>query len=60
MFALLHFALGNNDEGFKSLDKAYEENDPTLCWLKIHGLLDSIRSDSRYTALLRKMNLDKQ
>ncbi len=58
MFALLHFALGNNDEGFKSLDKAYEENDPTLCWLKTHLLLDSIRSDPRYTALLKKMNLD--
>jgi serine/threonine-protein kinase len=59
MFALLHFALGNNDEGFKSLDKAYEENDPTLCWLKIHPLLESVRSDPRYTALLKKMNLDK-
>ena len=59
MFALLHFALGNNDEGFKLLDKAYEERDPTLCWLKIHLLLESIRSDSRYTALLKKMNLDK-
>ena len=59
MFALLHFALGNNDEGFKLLDKAYEEHDPTLCWLKIHPLLDSIRSDPRYTALLKKMNLDK-
>ena len=59
MFALLHFALGNNDEGFKLLDKAYEERDPTLCWLKTHPLLESIRSDPRYTALLKKMNLDK-
>jgi len=59
MFALLHFALGNNDEGFKLLDKAYEEHDPTLCWLKTHPLLESIRPDPRYADLLKKMNLDK-
>ncbi len=48
-----------SDEGFKLLDKAYEEHDPTLCWLKTHPLLDSICSDPRYTTLLKKMNLDK-
>ncbi|MHC4119026.1 MAG: protein kinase domain-containing protein [Planctomycetota bacterium] len=59
MFSLLHFALGDNDEGFKLLNKAYAERDPTLCWLKTHPLLENIRSDPRYTALLKKMNLDK-
>jgi len=55
----LHFALGDNDEGFKLSDKAFKEHDPWLCWLKVSPLLDSIRSDPRYTALLKKMNLDK-
>ncbi|MHC4174948.1 MAG: tetratricopeptide repeat protein, partial [Planctomycetota bacterium] len=55
----LHFALGNNDEGFKLSDKAFKENDPWLSWLKVSPLLDSIRSDPRYIALLKKMNLDK-
>jgi TolB-like protein/Tfp pilus assembly protein PilF len=63
--AYFHFVLGKNDEGFELLNKAYEEHDPRLCWLKV-GLefergseFDSVRSDPRYTALLKKMNLDK-
>ncbi|MHA2303314.1 MAG: tetratricopeptide repeat protein, partial [Candidatus Thorarchaeota archaeon] len=57
--ACLHFALEKNDEGFKLLNKAYEERDERLRFLRIHPLFDSIRSDPRYTALLKKMNLDK-
>ena len=55
----LHFALGKNDEGFKLANRAYEERDQWLCWLKISWLLDDIRSDPRYTALLKKMNLEE-
>lgn len=55
----LHFVLGKNDEGFKLLNEAYYEQDLWLCWLKIDPVFDSIRSDPRYTALLRKMNLEK-
>ncbi|MHC4542728.1 MAG: tetratricopeptide repeat protein [Planctomycetota bacterium] len=58
ILAGFHFVLGENDEGFKLLDKAYKEQDTWMCWLKIEPLLDSIRSDPKYTALLRKMNLD--
>jgi serine/threonine-protein kinase len=57
--ACFHFVLGRNDEGFKWLNKAYEERDLHLGWLKIEPLFDSVRSDPRYTALLKKMNLDK-
>ena len=57
--ALLHFVLEKNDEGFKLLNKAYEEHDPRLCYLKISPWVDSIRSDPRYTALLKKMNLEE-
>jgi serine/threonine-protein kinase len=59
ILACLHFVLGNNDEGFKLSDKAFKEHDPWLCWLKVSPLLDCIRSDPRYTALLKKMNLEK-
>ena len=59
ILACFHFVLGRNDEGFKLLNKAYDEQDLWLCWLKIEPPLDSIRSDPRYTALLKKMNLDK-
>ena len=54
----LYFVLGENDEGFKLAYNAYKEHDTWLCWLKIAPELDSIRSDPRYTALLKKMNLE--
>jgi len=59
ILAGFHFVLGRNDEGFKWLNKAYAEHDSWLCWLKIEPLLNNIRSEPRYTALLKKMNLDK-
>jgi serine/threonine protein kinase/lipoprotein NlpI len=56
--ALLNFALGREDEGFQWLDKAYEERDYWLCWLKIEPLFDDYRDSSRYISLLKKVGLD--
>ena len=57
--ALLKFAFGENDQGFEWLDKAYEEHDQSLFYLNIEPLFDSVRSDPRFTALLKKMGLEK-
>ena len=56
--AVIYFSLEKNDQGFEWLNKAFEVRDGLLTWLKVHPFLDSIRSDPRYTALLRKMNID--
>ncbi len=58
ILACMYIVLGRDDEGFAFLEKAYKEHDQALCWLKVHPLLDRVRSDPRYIALLRKMNLD--
>jgi len=55
---VLHFALGKIDEGFEWLEKGYAENDGWMSSIKVDFLLDGIRDDPRYAALLRKMNLD--
>jgi hypothetical protein len=53
------FVLGKKDEGFKLLSKAHEQQDEWLCFLRIHpSFSDNVRSDPRYTALLKKMNLE--
>jgi TolB-like protein/Tfp pilus assembly protein PilF len=57
-FALFYFALGDNDQGFKLLDKAYEEHDDSLSYLKVEPKVDPVRSDPRFKALLKKMNLE--
>jgi TolB-like protein/Flp pilus assembly protein TadD len=46
--------LGDYDEAFTWLEKAYEERDPQLRHLHL-PLLDRVRSDPRFQALKRKM-----
>jgi tetratricopeptide (TPR) repeat protein len=57
--AALYFALGEIDKGFEWLDKGREERDYWMCYLKIEPRLDSVRSDPRFKALLRKIGLEK-
>jgi serine/threonine protein kinase/tetratricopeptide (TPR) repeat protein len=56
--AALHASLGDVDEAFRWLDTAVEERATGLIFLRVHPRIDSIRSDSRYPALLRKVGLD--
>jgi TolB-like protein/Tfp pilus assembly protein PilF len=59
--ALLSFALGETDRGFEWLEKAYEEHDLYLSFLKPLPLFDilDLRPDPRYIAMLKKIGLDK-
>jgi len=57
--ATVYFALGDNDEGFRWLDKAYTERDYWLLWLKIEPFFDNVRTNSKFKALLKKMGLEK-
>ena len=58
MLARLYFGLGEDDRGFEWLDRAYEKHDTMLASVKVHPVLDTVRSDPRYIALLKKMNLE--
>jgi serine/threonine protein kinase/Tfp pilus assembly protein PilF len=55
--ALLSFSLSENDLGFEWLDKAYKERDHWLLYLKVEPLFDSIRSDPKFTKLLKNIGL---
>ena len=50
-------ALGDKDEAFAWLDKAYEVRDPQLTYLKVGPKFTPLRSDPRYQDLLRRMGL---
>jgi len=56
--ASLCFALGEEDQGFKWLERGYEKREIGAN-IKTDPLLYGIHSDPRFTALLKKMNLDK-
>ncbi len=53
-----YFSIGEIDQGFNWLYRAYAERGPDVHLMKVDPLLDSARSDPRYNDLLRKMNLD--
>ena len=56
--ALIHVGLGDNDQAFAWLEKAYYKRDPFLLYLKVDPNLDSLRADSRFQSLLTRLNLD--
>jgi TolB-like protein/Tfp pilus assembly protein PilF len=49
--------LGERDQAFDWLDRAYRQHDTNLAEIKADLLLNSLLGDPRYKALLRKMNL---
>jgi tetratricopeptide (TPR) repeat protein len=55
--AEINAGLGWNDQAFKWLEKAYEQRDGAMVWLKVEPALDSLRPDPRFHSLLRRMRL---
>ena len=56
VMALAQAALGNKDEAFRWLDKAYETRDSNLLFIKAMPDFDPLRSDPRFQDLVRRMN----
>jgi tetratricopeptide (TPR) repeat protein len=56
--AWIYLGLGEMDQAFEHLEKAYLERDWYLINLKIFPGFDSLRSDPRFTALLKKMGFE--
>ena len=56
--AQVHLMLGDLDACFAILERGVEERDQAVRGLKVSPEWDPIRSDPRYHALLRRMNLE--
>jgi hypothetical protein len=57
IFAGLEALLGNKDEAFAWLNKAYAERSGKLLDLKLDPDFDTLRRDSRYADLVRRIGL---
>ncbi|HVS82217.1 MAG TPA: protein kinase [Pyrinomonadaceae bacterium] len=55
--ALIYAGLGEKDQAFTWLEKAYEEHAFKMAWLKVEPQWDSLRSDPRFADLLRRVGL---
>ncbi|MCH7747570.1 MAG: protein kinase [Acidobacteria bacterium] len=56
-FALVYVALGDTARAIDALQQACEEHTGVMVYLKVEPMWDSLRSDSRFQDLLRRMNL---
>ena len=54
-FALIHTGLGEKDHAFDWLERAYQERSTSLAYLRIDPRLAPLRSDARYSELVRRL-----
>jgi non-specific serine/threonine protein kinase len=54
--AEVYLGLGDEDQAWEWLEKAYEERARTLVMLKVEPEVDRLRSDRRFENLLQRMN----
>jgi serine/threonine-protein kinase len=57
--ALVYAGLGEKDQAFAWLEKAYAEHSFNMAWLKVEPRWDSLRSDPRFADLLRRVGLSQ-
>ncbi len=55
--AVIYNGLGEDDQVFTWLERAYEERSSWLVWIKSEPRFDRIRSDARFLSLLKRMKL---
>jgi serine/threonine protein kinase/tetratricopeptide (TPR) repeat protein len=51
--------LGEKDKAFEWLEKGYDERSTFIPATKVHPTFDNLHSDPRFTALMRKIGLEK-
>lgn len=55
--AVIHAALGEKDQAFEWLEKGYRDRADLMVYVRVEPRLDSLRSDSRFPALIKKVGL---
>ncbi|MGH9936464.1 MAG: protein kinase domain-containing protein [Blastocatellia bacterium] len=53
--AMVHLGLGDPDQTFEWLEKAYEERSGFLAFIKVEPMLDALRDDPRFKELVEKI-----
>lgn len=56
-FAILYAGLGDKDQTLAWLEKGFQERADLLTWLNVEPMMDDVRSDPRFQALIRRIGL---
>jgi len=56
-FAILYLGLGDKNQAFEWFNKTFDENPYRIAFINVNPRFDSLRSDPRFTELLRRMKL---
>jgi len=56
-FAMIYLGLGETDQAFACLERAYEERSGFMTFIKVEPMLDPLRSDPRFIDLERRIGL---
>jgi TolB-like protein/Tfp pilus assembly protein PilF len=56
-FVMVHAGLGDKDQAFAWLEKAFAERADGLTWLNVDPMLDPLRDDPRFHDLVRRIGL---
>lgn len=58
-FAVVYASLGKIDDAFHWLDRAVNERDGLLIYLKVGSVFDNLRSDQRFPEILKRVGLQQ-
>lgn len=58
-FVNAYLGLGDNEQAFAWLERAFQEQSEILTYAKVHPYFDPLRDDPRFVDLVRRVGLDK-
>jgi TolB-like protein/DNA-binding winged helix-turn-helix (wHTH) protein/Tfp pilus assembly protein PilF len=57
-FTYVYIGLGDKDQSFAWLEKAYQERSNPIAFFKVNPTVDPLRSDPRFADILKRIGLD--
>jgi TolB-like protein/Tfp pilus assembly protein PilF len=59
-FALMYLALGDKERAIDEIERGYRERGVGVFWVKVNPLLDDLRGNPRFEALVQKVSAPKK
>jgi hypothetical protein len=54
---MIHVGLGDKNQAFTWLEKAFQERSSWLAWAKVEPRFDTVRKDPKFKSIMARMKL---